>query len=685
MFSQLAYVRMNSTLDGGTGYYGNLFLLIAIISLAAGLLCSRAARWARLLPYGLLASFALAFWIGKFNLIANIPGEFLWSTVANVYPKPADFDLQLAVLLLCIALSPVMLLIGAKQAQTLVDYGQGARGYLILAAGGVAGGLLFSLQNQFVPQLIAMLVVWVGLLLGGLWPELTDFHARSRVLFPLVLLLGLGGAKSAIHRWSPYQRVDVRGDMGENSVDVLSNGFFIMSISTLPVDKVPIEQREIQSYVFGSVKPSDRVLVLGTGGGTADTREALHAGAKHVTAVEIDPAFLELGLELDPQRSFEDERVRTVVGDARAFLGRERDEQFDIVYMPFLDSQTNASSQSRFRLDSFLYTRDGLKLAFDRVREGGALFLNFATSTPWIRGRMYHLLSQATGRKVRVFQRENGIQSLYVVAHGDRSLASIQKIYTEATAQFADTTATQVPTDDWPFFYSQHREIPIEHVRMLVVLLVLMIAIFSLSRNLAGPAQPTAPSVVRAGLLPYAMFSGAAFFFIELRTISALTPVLGSTYESQAMVIIVVIVSSLIGSMAASYKGFVVPPWAAWPLLFGALALSFAADALFHPLADSLLGSELLFVVALILPTFVAGYIYVHYLLPLDASSVVTMQKWNYIGGGLGGLSEAAIILVGFRQSLWISVALYVLACACVVLPTLQRRGTRLSDPAAAE
>ncbi len=101
------------------------------------------------------------------------------------------------------------------------------------------------------------------------------------------------------------------------------------------------------------------------------------------------------------------------VNDARRFLNTSQ-EKYDFIYMPFLDSQTNASNQSRFRLDSFLYTREGLHLALFQTERQGVFFVSFATGTPWIRQRMFNLLQEATRADVRVYDIPGYVQAYYV-------------------------------------------------------------------------------------------------------------------------------------------------------------------------------------------------------------------------------------------------------------------------------
>jgi spermidine synthase len=63
----------------------------------------------------------------------------------------------------------------------------------------------------------------------------------------------------------------------------------------------------------------DEVLVIGAGTGN-DVAVALANGARHVDAVEIDPALQRLGRDRHADRPYLDPRVTAHINDGRAFL-----------------------------------------------------------------------------------------------------------------------------------------------------------------------------------------------------------------------------------------------------------------------------------------------------------------------------------------------------------------------------
>ncbi len=663
VFSQLAFVRLFSTTAGETAYYGNVFFIVAIFALSCGFFTYRLAKYYYLIPLFILLNYFLILWLGGHYLLQRLPEEFQWGSLASVNPVEANFDLQLAVLLLCTTLTPVMVLIGAKQGAHMVAGDYQKKGYILMAVGGILGALVFAAQNQFLPSQWSLFTVWAVGFLALMWLERGPTMERIYVylaVLPIVTLLGFSWSYSRNYLWSPYQRITAQENLQDNSLMLYANDAFISGIQLKDVMAVHQEPSyAVQIALFEYVEPGDHVLILGSGGGTHDVRESLYKLAKDVTAVEIDPQFIRLGTQYDPDHSYLRPEVTKHVNDARRFLNTS-DEKFDFIYMPFLDSHTNASNQSRFRLDSFLYTKEGLRLAYSKLSNNGVFFVNFGTPTGWMRQRMFNLLQEATGAEVHAFVLPNTAHTTYAVSHG-RAIKPFPKPYVDAGPVFAGRPKEIVPTDDWPFFYSESAGIPREHVRLLYTLCITLLALFFMCRSLS-PAPATKDSPAPPALCVYAFFSGAAFFFIQIRTISALTPWFGASYISQAMVVMGIILSSLGGALLASSSRRPLTVPMAWVLLFATLVLGFFAANLFHPLDGRLLPSATLFLLVLLLPTFLAGYIYLGYLDGLSSSAVLQLQLWNLIGGALGGLAEGAIIYTGFHSSLWIVTAFYALA-----------------------
>lgn len=675
VFTQLATSRLFGTMVGGASYYSGLFLLAGMFTQGIGLGAPRFSAQARWFPALLALPLGAAAVLGRFNLIAQHGDEFQWTLVANLYPQPANFDLHLAILLLVGASLPLHLVTGALLGARQLSHDLGARGYMLSAGGAVSGALLFAGVIHFIPSLGSMAMVWIGLLFLGRRLGMSPRHGRSRTIAleagAFLVLAGVTIWLSSEHLWSPYQRVDLR-QSSKPGVDVLSNGMYISTVLTVPLRETPEDIRRIHRPPFSVVSPTSRVLIAGAGAGSADVREALGAGAASVDAVEIDPTFISLGRTFDPDQTYDDPRVQVHVQDARRFVAGSRDT-FDLVYFPFLDSQTSASAHARFRLDSFLYTVEGLRAAWARTAPTGHLFVNFCTATPWIQRRIYDTLREATGIDVRVLHVPGSCWTLYVASKGETPRFS-GDLYRDVTDVFRNSAAGRLATDDWPFLYNREAAIPMEHARLLATIAILFLAIAGWVRpEYRGGALATVPS----RLLLYAAGSGAAFFFLEIRAISAMTPLLGANHLAQSAVIGAIVLSSLAGTwLAGRFPSISLTP------LWSALAATLVIPMLWRPTA---LGTSPwdwgLQLIIMVIPGLIAGAIYMRMINALSSASVIAMQRANLIGGAIGGLGEVLVVLTGFSQSLAVAAILYTASGAPLMLGAFnhRRRGASAS------
>jgi len=126
----------------------------------------------------------------------------------------------------------------------------------------------------------------------------------------------------------------------------------------------------------------DDVLVIGAGGGN-DVAIALEKGAKRVDAVEIDPRIYDLGKSHHPDHPYQDPRVHVHIDDGRAFLERTS-RHFDLIVLALPDSITLVSGQSSLRLESYLFTREALTSARDRLKPSGVFTMYNYYRFPWL-------------------------------------------------------------------------------------------------------------------------------------------------------------------------------------------------------------------------------------------------------------------------------------------------------------
>ncbi|MBL9077478.1 MAG: hypothetical protein JNL08_08245 [Planctomycetes bacterium] len=132
-----------------------------------------------------------------------------------------------------------------------------------------------------------------------------------------------------------------------------------------------------------------RVMVIGVGGGV-DVLMALANGARHVDAVELNTAMVEMvteryadylgGLFL-PSSPFAD-RIRLINSEGRAWL-RSHDDRYDVIQMSGVDSYTALSTGAYTLSESYLYTTGAVRDFYEHLNENGIVnWSRFVESAP---------------------------------------------------------------------------------------------------------------------------------------------------------------------------------------------------------------------------------------------------------------------------------------------------------------
>ncbi len=125
------------------------------------------------------------------------------------------------------------------------------------------------------------------------------------------------------------------------------------------------------------------VLVIGAGGGS-DVLMALHHGARHVTAVEVDPSVFPLIdahlLEFSGGLYHRDD-VTPVTAEGRGFL-KAHGGSYDVIHIALLDAFNAAASGVYALSESYLYTREAIELYMQHLSEDGVLAITRWLKTP---------------------------------------------------------------------------------------------------------------------------------------------------------------------------------------------------------------------------------------------------------------------------------------------------------------
>ncbi len=481
------------------------------------------------------------------------------------------------------------------------------RAYSVNVAGSLVGIWLFvacsALSLPPVAWFVAFAVPAVFFLGSGGKSALVDAALLAGVV-GLGALAGIEPGWRETH-WSPYQKlcVNAREDTLEPSIWLRlgnrlphwehSSGSHIIAVNNVgyqstvdlrpeyiathpqefrrpnPDGKLPPDLQGYTRYdVPLKLHPHPRsVLLVGAGSGN-DVAGALRNGAESVTAVEIDPVIIDIGRRVHPEKPYSDSRVRVVNDDARSFFATS-DQKFDVISFGLLDSHTSGSAMVNTRLDHYVYTRESLEHAKTLLNDGGIIMLSFDAYKQHIADRMNTALTEVFGEKPIVFRipfTPYGWEGISFVA-GDQAAAKKQIAADprlaaliadwQADLRFQLPGTTEVPTDDWPYLYLEHRQIPPLYLLLCISLLVLFVI---------GLKRLDSPQILKGWDRTQIHFAllGAGFMLLEVQNISKAAVVLGNTWVVNAVIISGVLFMILLANALSGFaKRFPV-----WPVYF---------------------------------------------------------------------------------------------------------------------
>jgi spermidine synthase len=541
-------------------------------------------------------------------------------------------------------------------------------GYNLL--GSIAGaGLLFALSWAWAGP-----VIWFGLSAAGLaFFQLVSRSARKLALgsaIGCVVLAAWPVTPMVQTIYSPYQLVE-KTTQSNGLMALLISGSYFQKVFDLSLTNSNRETdatlRKVIGYYelpFKTAKSLDQVAIVGAGSGN-DVASALRNKAGHVDAVEIDPAIRDLGRENHPERPYQDGRVSSIVNDARNFF-RTTGTSYDAIVYGVLDSHIVVSHGANMRVDSFVYTREGLQDAFDHLKDGGLLSVSFALPNPLMGEKVYRILKSLpdSGSPVAVLTGyDNNRTTTFMVSKHDsvRLPAAFMKNHqlVDVTHNYAATSAKamDLPTDDWPFFYLEKKMYPETYLMLLG--LVLGVA-FLLVRTLL-PAQ-----ALQVPMFPF-FFLGGGFMLIETKAITELGLLFGNTWHVVGITIISVLVMAYLANIfAVRMRAAVALPFLG---LFAVLLVGYMV-ARHGSIPASSLPQRILLIAILVGPLFFSGLIFSTLL--KGAGNISAAMAYNLMGAMLGGALEYNSMRFGFSSLYLVALGLYGLAWL-TMLPATRR------------
>ena len=470
------------------------------------------------------------------------------------------------------------------------------------------------------------------------------------IIYLAVLQAGWGGV------WSPYYRINDYP---------LDNGGHEVMVDGIPHQVIWPGEPEgpfyYQVYKWFPGRTYANVLVVGAGTGN-DVAVALKYGAKHVDAVEIDPAIHKIGLDQAPLRPFANPAVTTYINDGRAFL-RTTTTHYDLVVFALPDSLTLVSSTANIRLESFLFTVEALQSVRDHLNPDGVFVMYNVYREPWLVAKLDSMMQTAFGTQplLRIYSgapadpRNTDNAGSWEAALADGpAVAALQGAPPRGdTVDPVPTTAGATPaeaTDDWPFLYL--RTPTIQPAYLIALAFVLLVALL----GVGGAAVATRTPL--GGFSPHFFVLGTAFLLLETRSLVSFSLLFGTTWLVNSLTFFAILASVLL-AIVMNAKLRIRRSRPLYVLLFLALGLAFALppeQLLIDPLwLRYLLASAVAFA-----PVFLANLIFTYSFRDTKIADMAFAS--NLVGAMLGGVIEYLSLLTGYRFLLVVVGGLYVLA-----------------------
>ena len=458
--------------------------------------------------------------------------------------------------------------------------------------------------------------------------------------------------------YSPYQLLEIGRAKDTGLTLIKAAGHYYQRIHDFsdPQSRQELEFHAYYDFPYKARGSVTDVAVVGAGTGN-DVAAALRSGAEHVEAIEIDPAILLAGKVSHPEKPYSDPRVHAVVNDARSFL-RTTEQRFDLIVYGLLDSHTLLSQGSSVRLDSFVYTVEGLREARARLKSDGMLSLAFTLVTNPLGRKIYLMLQEAFDGRPPICVQALG--SVVFLESNDPNWTLPRELVGDAgfidkTAFYADPSLhADVSLDDWPFFYMPERIYPASYLIMMFQVLILSLFV---GANFFSERP-------KFGHLPF-FFLGAGFMLIETKGITEMGLTFGNTWQVIGIVIAGILTMAFLGNCAVQWLN-IRRPVGPYLFLFATLAVGWYV-AKSGGFASTPAG-RLETAIVLTLPLLFSGIVFSTLL--SSSGQISGMMAMNLLGAVCGGLLEYNSMYFGFQF-------LYLVAMVCYFFAFVSGLGLR--------
>jgi hypothetical protein len=632
LFTELALIRWIGANNVFVAEATNLVLIASFLGIGIGFLNGRGGRdYLRWTP---LTLFVLVGFVLLFPVILHNPGgptPFVGALGMSALPE------WLSLTVAFVLTVAVMAGFGQAVARVFVGF-RPLSAYRLDILGSIAGIAAFSLLS-FLDQPPATWGIVIGLGLADLlWPQIRWWQVAA-VAGVIAVLCVESFTTGQI--WTPYNKILLSPANGDApNVSVTANNIPYQTIHPLST----MSKFYFLAYEHVTKQSLSNVLIIGAGTGN-DVTVALHEGARHIDAVDIDPGLIGIGRQHNRNHPYQSPRVTAYVADGRQFL-EDTSKHYSLILFALPDSQAFLAGQSGIRLESFLLTEQSLEAAKAHLSPGGT-FSMYNWYTPFVLNRYANTLET-------VFHKDPCEQ----VASGTSSAGRKEAVLTIGPGPTVANCSSYwhgqhitPATDDWPFPYLRSPSIPVGYALMLACILlgsILLVRIGGAGSGVFGRMR----SYVDLA------FMGAAFLLLETKNIVGFAVLFGTTWFVNALVFAGVLVAVYLAVETARWVKLP-PPIVLYPALIVALAVAWVvpqADLLSLPVIPRFLaGCALAFA-----PVYLANLIFSQKF--KEADSTAPAFAANLLGAIAGGILEYLSLITGYRFLLILVAVLYALA-----------------------
>ncbi len=645
LFVELVLIRWIPANVTYIGFFTDFTLMASFLGIGLGILGGR--RWpgVGLAPFAiLLVSVVALVVIAQLNIQLASSSELVFGVGVSQGANANILVLPLMFVLVTLTMATLGLPLGE-----LLRSMPPLRAYAIDVSGSMAGIAVFSGLSALASDPL----LWFGLI--AILVTLLSFGQQIRwrtLLVPVAMgatVLMIGGKYQQGDSWSPYYRISTYlAPCGVVQVNV--DGIPHQAIHPVVDPNVACAKEPFygQIYQWFPARHFSNVLIVGSGTGS-DVAVALAHGADHVDAVEIDPSIQQLGVRLHPNQPYADPRVTVHIDDGRAFI-RNTTSQFDLIIFAQTDSLTLVSTAANVRLESFLFTNEGLASARDHLTASGVFVLYDYYREPWLLEKLDGMIHDAFG-PVPLFRTYSGAYAAFADGPAVGALPANQIDPARVTPlPPADGPAPRAATDDWPFLYLRAPDIAPYYLAALAF----VIAFALVALRFVGVAAEV--SLTRFS--PHFFVLGAAFLLLETRSLVTFSLLFGTTWLVNALTFFAILASVLLAILVNSRRP-IRRPAVLYAALFAALALAY----LLPPDALLIEPAWLRYMVVSTItfgPVFIANLVFTHSF--RETTTADTAFASNLFGAVLGGCLEYLALITGYRALLLVVLVLYALA-----------------------